>query len=391
VEKTYVFSWDGKSVPANEKKLFKLRGFFQPTIWGAPAVAVSPTRLIVAINDMIKVADADSSSGTFDFPADGERPEDGAWGWSGDVDSPPADYLSLISGNIHGSALLAHMPGNKGAVLFAFNSAIDNANGFRVYRYDPDLPTSERFKEIEKILPPDSASAVIHLTAVDPGDNGPVLLYWTELTTDGTDKKATVRGKVIFNETFRTEVTLTSSPFTLTPPESGKSPYFHGDYQTAEAFKITAEDGVDVYRYFPTWVQPWTTPKGGGDPGGSVHYREVTVTHKELPNPIVDKKTKQPPFQILGECCDFLPLIERLEREHGLGNIKVSNARTDEERLTFSLVNALLQADPNLREQNLRANARRAAEGRAVRAVKAPAAVSPAARKSIDEHRKRAQ
>ena len=391
VDKTYVFSWNGKSVPADEKKLFKLRGSFKPTIWGAPAVLVSPTRMIVAIGNSIKVADVES--GTFVFPEDGEKPEDSAWGWHDDADSPPAEYLSLIGGNIHGSALLAHMPGNDGAVLFAFNSAIGSDNGFSVFRYDPDRSPNERFKEIETILPPGRSAAVIHLTAVDPGDNGPVLLYWTELTTEGKDKKATVRGTVILDEVNRAPVTLTPSAFTLTPPAAGKSPYFLGDFQSAGAFKVSKGNGVDVYHYFPVWPQPWTTPKNAGDPGGTVHYREVTVTRKKLIDPIVvDKKeTNKPPFELIGECCDFLPLIERLERERGLANLKAADARNDEERLTFALVNALLAADPNLREKSLRTASRRAAEGRVVRAVKAPATLPAAARKSVDEHRKKAQ
>jgi len=389
VDTTYVYSWDGKSIPDDEKKLFKLRGSFKPGIWGAPAVVVSPTRLIVAINDTIKVADAES--GTFTFPDTGDKPENADWGWSGDVDSPPAEYLSLIDGNIHGSALLAHMPGNDGAVLFGFNSSIDGVNGFRVFRYDPDRAPSERFKEIETILPPAANAAVIHLTAADPGDNGPVLLYWTELTTDGSDKKATVRGTVVFDEVNRAPVTITLSPFTLTPPATGKAAYFLGDYHTSGAFKISKGNGIDVYHYFPAWAQPWTTPKSAGDPGGSVHYREVTVTRQKLIDPIVvDKKTKQPPFAILGECCDFIPLIEKLDRERGLGNLTAANARTDDERLTFALVNALLAADPNLRERSLRTTGRRAAEGRVVRAVRAPATtIPPAARKSVKEHQRK--
>src|SRR5215210_3336230 len=42
-------------------------------------------------------------------------------------------------------------------------------NGFRVYRYDPDVPMDKRYSLIEKIVPSSPGAAVIHLTAADPG------------------------------------------------------------------------------------------------------------------------------------------------------------------------------------------------------------------------------
>lgn len=348
VDKTYVFTWDGKSKTPGK---FKLRGSFQPGIWGAPAVALSPTKLAVGIGDTIrngiKIGTSSSPDGELVFPADTVDPDDGSkWGWSPDPDTP-LNYANEIGSGIHASSLLAHMPGRKGALLWAYNSVIGSANGFRVYRYDPALPMDKRYSVLETIVPTASNAAVIHLTAIDPGDHGPVLLYWTELTTSGTVKQASVKGIVILDENNRAPVQLTSAPFTLPT-------YFLGDYWTAGGFKTQQSADTTVYHYYPMWVQP-----PGTGTSASAHFRGVTVTRKH----VTASQAKM--FDV--KCCDLAPILEA----------KVSKSDP--------VVTSLLAADPDLADPRLRVTVREVAE-KPVRARSVPFRKTRVRPESVREH-----
>jgi hypothetical protein len=389
VEKTYVFSWNPKK-RIDKKNLFVNRGSYSPTYWGAPAVPLSPTRMAVAANAGVKIGTAASASAKFSFPDLFDTTGD-VWGWD-NWDSPSdPELLKRIGGGIQGSTVLANMPGDPGSLLLAFPAKIGSANGFKVYAYDPDLPESERFTPLDDfdIVPtgaPESSS-VIHLTAVDPGSGGPVLLYWTDLT-GGTVLKGRVHGRVIYNKDSSVEVDdITPVPFDLTPPATGAKPYFYGDYRTAEVFETAGPSGTTVYRYYPMWVQPWTTPKNDEDQGGSVHYREVTVTRTKFIGKVVaEVPLHDKPFeQVFGECCDFVPLIRRIEREQGLTTFDRAG-KPAEQSARLGMVEALLQADPNLRLSRLRMNARKSPPRQARRAIPAPAPLAPRMRKSFEEH-----
>lgn len=409
VDRTYILSWKppspgdvtagGAIAGDGDTTLFRTRGFYKPGYWGAPAVPLSPTRIAVAAGSGVAIGTTGSSD-TFTFPEEMDAPPDVNWGWDNwDKPSNPA-LLARVGANIQGSTILANMPGAPGQLLLAFPAKVGIADGFRVYAYDPEPPKT-RFRELDPIVPRSEpeTSSVILLTAVDPGDNGPVLLYWTDL--NGGTLQGRVHGRVIVDLHHAAEVPdITPVPFALTlpkppsDPEELPQPYFHGDYRTAEGFKAGSKTGplfeMDVYRYFPMWVQPWTEnlTKQGNEPGGSVHYREVTVT---LTTPLAMGGvvlTDKPPEQVFGECCDFLPLLRKIELEQGLTTFSHAG-KTAEQSARLDMVKTLLEADPNLRDARLRLSVRSSPQRRSLPAVQVPAGLSPKARASFERHRRR--
>jgi hypothetical protein len=111
---------------------------------------------------------------------------------------------------------------------------------------------------------PQSKSAndvILHLVAVDSG-NGPVLLYWTDLSID--NKNASVRGRLIFSNGYSSDFSISQQggkayTWALTKGAS----YWYGDYQTASAFTHITGDSIAqrqlVTNFFPVWVQPDNT------------------------------------------------------------------------------------------------------------------------------------
>ena len=392
VDKTYLFSWK----PGASK--FSNRGFYKPKLWGPQIVPLSATRMAVAVETGIKIGTATSATSAFTFPETPDKPDGVGWGWTPGGNSPPEStgLPGRIGGNYQGSTLLARVPGKGSSkVLIAFPNTIDGVHGFRLFFYDPDqADAAQRFEERDSVLPRGSKnmSSAMHLTAVDPGEDGPLLLYWYDL--DGSTMTARIRGRVIYDENNETlDFDISPAAFDLTPPREPvptpqnpnpkPSRYFYGDYHTAGGFRRPGGGDTITYRYYPMWVQPWTQPAAAGEPGGSVHYAEVTVTRTEFDfeRPGEPPLQSVPPEKVFGECCDFIQFLERVDARTAF---PLTNAVA--ERLRTRMVSTLVRADPNLRDARRRIPADRTVTRRPHRAVRAPLQLSPAFLQAEEEH-----
>ncbi|HEX5760430.1 MAG TPA: hypothetical protein VF121_14675 [Thermoanaerobaculia bacterium] len=394
VNRTYVFSSDdgGKS--------FARLGFYGPRLWGPQAVVLGDGRLALGIGAGVFVATPNAETGALDLSA-GASVAGAQWEWRF---PPGTDLDRRMELFIGGNTLLARAPGKKEVLIFGFPSLVEKTKGdpstrtqgFRLFLHDPSAAGPGVFAEIPAILPTGSPadSAVLHVTALVAVDGGPVLLYWTDL--DGATNTARVRGRVLHEGSFGSVKKLADfdiaraggvkAPFVLTEP--GIDPattkdlpaYFYGDYRTAGAFldpvvKETPLHTTFKYRYYPVWIQPWTEELSAGAPGGSVRFNEVTVTRSVIKPVFADELLhKEPEMLVGGECCDFMPLFDR-------GTARLS-------REARGLRNALLRADPRLRDRALRVSTQPSQAPERTAATIGRPTLSPALREMFEEHEK---
>ena len=376
VSKTYVFS------TKTNGSAFTNRGAYSPDLWGPAAVPLSGNQLAVGIGSSILVGKL-QPNGRFDFSSKPNAVDDASFGWTSGLSlppiTPPATGLAdRIKAWLASNTLMARLPHKTQMVLLAFPTMVEQTKGkpetetrgYRLYAFDPTINVF--VAELDPIIPkgPPDTSAIMHLTAIDPVEGGPILVYWYDL--DGSANSAQIRGRVItgpFANPYELDVARINSapaPFNLTLPK-----YWFGDYKSAGGFRnpkagtSTFDTPVFTYHYYPMWVQPPQTPGAAG----TVNYTEVTVTQTvglNVPS-FVEKLTKLPDMQVFGECCDFVPLIRGVEARLGLPAVQeqrsVSTRHKPASRPNaLRIVADLLAADPNLRDDRLRIAARPAAK-----------------------------
>jgi hypothetical protein len=409
INKTYVFSLKSGA------KTFINRGAYNPNLWGPTLVPLTGNRLAVGLSGIgpaslggIMIGHAKSSTGQFVM----DKPiavDDITWGWA----QPPVGFpyeIPLKTGLrkhvfaiIAANTVLAPVPGKTETVLLAFPAVVEKTEGkpetktqgFRVYYYHPknvDPKTSELVRT-DGIVPtgPAQKSMIMHLTAIDPGDGGPILLYWYDL--NGASNTARIRGRFIYADTGENtpspdsgaftdlreseefDIALTggqTTPFNL---DSGSS-YWFGDYKTAGGFrnpKVTEMPFATIvtYRYYPMWIQP----------DGTINYTEITATRTILKPTFKKRLSREPLLRIFTECCGFAPLLERTKAEKGVtssGEQLPGEART--------LASMLFKADPNLNDTRLRILTKREVSRRAQPAISTTLEQSPAMRNIFREH-----
>lgn len=373
IAKTYVFSLK------SGKKTFINRGAYQPDLWGPTAVPLSGNRLAVGLSGIgpssqsgLMIGKAQSNTGLFSFLNKAVAVNGVSWGWEQQNSFPweiplKTDLRKHVSAGIAGNTVLARVPGQAEMLLLAFPTMVEKlegeskkkTHGFRVYYYHAKNvdPQNNQLVETESIIPsgPAEKSMIMHLTAIDPGDGGPILLFWYDL--NGDNKTARIRGRFIYTESDG----MTSNPFanigeskdfdvalvngqsTEFSLESGGS-YWFGDYKTAGGFKSSKVEAaplftVHTYRYFPIWIQPDST----------VNYTEITVT-RTIGKRLFEEemKSKEPFRKMFTECCDFVSLIEKAKAQKG--DISPEKQQVAE---AAALASRLLTADPNLKDPKL--------------------------------------
>jgi len=388
VNKTFIFSWK----PSDGTAKFIKRGFYSPAVWGAPAVPLPDRRLAVSDGSTgVKVGKAESGTKPYQFTSDYVMPEGAGWGWANDFGATQIGQRFGVAG-FYASTLATRIPKSQ-KVLLTFPSKVGSANGYRVFAYDPDEtdPKLAFTEYLPEITPHGTAaeSAIVHLVAVDPGNNGPILLYWHDIQ-GGATMQSTIRGRVIYDDLAQSndfDISLDDGqpePFGLTEAIAGSHPYFYGDYHTAAGYATNSGD-VLVYHYYPMWVQPWPAPKHEEQSGGSVHFNHVTVTR--TPMKAVQQRVVQflePPEMVFTECCDWLPMLEKLVTTDG-NVVTGPNAR---QAAQAKMAKDLLEADPNLKNTRLRVAVNRNAKTVARRAVPATGRDREAFGKFAEEHRR---
>jgi hypothetical protein len=367
IAKTYVFSLK------SGKKTFINRGAYQPNLWGPTAVPLSDNRLAVGMSGIgplsltgIMIGKAQSNTGLFSFLHKPVAVNGVSWGWDEPGSFPwkiplKTDLRKHVSAGIAGNTVLARVPGKAEILLLAFPAMVEGksktkTHGFRVYYYHAknDDPQNDQIVETDSIIPagPAEKSMIMHLTAIDPGDGGPILLFWYDL--NGNNKTARIRGRFIYTDQTTSspfanigesndfDVALADGQSTEFSLESGGS-YWFGDYKTAGGFKSPKDEAAPLftvltYRYFPVWIQP----------DGTVNYTEVTAT-RTIVKPLFEVNMSKEPFlKMFTECCDFIGLVEKAKVQKG----DVS----PEKRLVgeaAALASRLLIADPNLKDPKL--------------------------------------
>ena len=417
IAKTYVFSWNSSEKRVSGKTFIN-RGAYNPNTWGPTLVPLTGNRLAVGLSAIgpgslggVMIGHAKSSTGP--FLMDQPIAVDGiTWGWEqpkgGFAFEIPlqTDLRKHVNVIIANNTVLARVPGKTETLLLAFPAMIEKTegkpetetHGFRVYYYHPknlDPKTSELVRTDWIVLTgPAKKSIIMHLTAIDPGDGGPILLYWYDL--DGASETARIRGRFIYTDTGETtplpdsgaftnvreseefDIALAggkTTPFTL---NSG-SPYWFGDYKTAGGFRHPkVEDSqfatIGTYRYYPMWIQP----------DGTINYTEVTATRTILKPTFKKKLSRDPLLKIVTECCGFGPLLEKAKAEKRVTSpekLLPSDART--------FASMLLNADPNLEDARLRILTKRDMRIRPQRTIFTTLEQSPTMRNIFRKHKEK--
>jgi hypothetical protein len=166
--------------------------------------------------------------------------------------------------------------GASETVALAYPATVQDSNnkgvdGYALYFF---RPSTKQFAQADPILPLVHASGhfLMHMVAIDPLLNGPVLLYWYDV--DGNAQTATIRGRIIYDDGSYSEdfdaAVVAPQPGTVVPYSFGAHQAWYGDYQTAGGYAHFDynPDGSKTFDYFPMWVQS----------DGTARYSHVSVT-----------------------------------------------------------------------------------------------------------------
>ncbi len=246
--------------------------------WRIGVAPVENGKLAFAWNNQVLFA-APQSGNKYKFDSAGIPTSGVDAGWKPAFDKTVAPW-NTIGANIWGSTVIAKSP-HSWSVVTAFPDLITDKDGkeskaYRLYLYDR---VSNRYAESAPVLPSKHGpnDMVMHLTAIEPGGTGPILLYWYDL--DGDAGTATIRGRLVFGNELVSQDFVVAKDTLLPAPQPGPPPkivthsfqyaaasgkYWYGDYHSAGAYAA----GTDTWHYYPIWIQPDKT----------VRFAHVTAT-----------------------------------------------------------------------------------------------------------------